>query len=98
MNNKKTPADFATTSALTILNTIVAVTALSGFASNIIPKANAQQSDETVYNAEIQQSQNGSLTNAWTNTNGRVNTSCYSFRGQISPSTDDSDTYTDSDS
>jgi hypothetical protein len=98
MKNKKTPSDFATTSGLTILNTIVAVTALTGLTSNIIPKASAQQNDETVYNVETQKSQNGSITNLWTNTNGRVNTSCYSFPGQVSPSTDDSDTYSDSDS
>ena len=56
MNNKKTPANFATTSALSALNAIVAVTALTGIASSITSKAQALDNTQATYNAETQKS------------------------------------------
>ena len=56
MNNKKTPANFATTSALSALNAIVAVTALTGIASSMISKAQATDQNQSGYNTESQKS------------------------------------------
>jgi hypothetical protein len=56
MNNKKTPANFATTSALSAVNAIVAVTALTGIASSITSKAQASDNTQATYNAETQKS------------------------------------------
>jgi hypothetical protein len=56
MNNKKTPANFATTSALSAVNAIVAVTALTGIASNMISKAQAADNNKAGYSTESQKS------------------------------------------
>ena len=56
MNNKKTPANFATTSALSAVNAIVAVTALTGIASSMAPKAQASDNTQATYNTETQKS------------------------------------------
>jgi len=56
MNNKKTPANFATTSALSAVNAIVAVTALTGIASSMTSKAQASDNTQPTYNAETQKS------------------------------------------
>ena len=53
MNNKKTPANFATISAV---NAIVAVTALAGIASSLASKAQASDNTQATYNAETQKS------------------------------------------
>ena len=97
MNNKKTPANFATTSALSALNAIVAVTALTGIASSITPTVKAETANDLSYNAETQMAQQGSMTNLWTNTNGTSQTSSYTYRGQYAPGPDDNNGYSDSD-
>lgn len=56
MNNKKTPANFATTSALSAVNAIVAVTALTGIASSMASKAQASDNTQATYNTETQKS------------------------------------------
>ena len=56
MNNKKTPANFATTSALSAVNAIVAVAALTGIASSMTSKAQASDNTQPTYNAETQKS------------------------------------------
>ena len=56
MNNKKTPANFATTSALSAVNAIVAVTALTGIASSMASKAQASDNTQAAYNTETQKS------------------------------------------
>jgi len=56
MNNKKTPANFATTSALSAVNAIVAVAALTGIASSMISKAQATDQTQSGYNTESQKS------------------------------------------
>ena len=97
MNNKKTPANFATTSALSALNAIVAVTALTGIASSITPKVQAEMNNDLTYNAETQMAQQGSMPNLWTNTSGTSQTSSYTYKGQYAPGPDDNNGYTDSD-
>jgi len=56
MNNKKTPANFATTSALSAVNAIVAVAALTGIASSMTSKAQASDNTQATYNTETQKS------------------------------------------
>lgn len=92
---KKTPADFAATPAYNALQAVVALTALTGMASNMIPKAQAADSTQPSYNAESQKSQLGSLTNVYTSTNGNIQTSSRGSFGIIS--SDDNNGYTDSD-
>lgn len=94
---KKTPADFATTPAYNALQTLVAVAALSGLASNMTATAQAADQDGFNYNAETQKGQLGSMTNLFTNTSGNQQTSSKTFDGQIFPSTDDNNSFTDSD-
>lgn len=96
MNNKKTPADFATTPAYNALQALVAATALTGLASHMIPKAQAATDHQFNYNAETQKAQLGSMTNLFTNTSGNVQTSSRGFGGYIG--NDDNNGYTDTDS
>lgn len=96
MNTKKTPADFATTPAYNALQALVAATALTGLASNMIPKATAATDHQFNYNAETQKAQLGSMTNLYTNTSGNVQTSSRGLGGYIG--NDDNNGYTDSDS
>ncbi|NBX88597.1 MAG: hypothetical protein EBQ86_00670 [Betaproteobacteria bacterium] len=94
-NNKKTPADFASTPAYNALQALVAATALTGLASNMIPKVSAATDNHFNYNAETQKAQLGSMTNLFTNTNGNVQTSSRGFGGYIG--NDDNNGYTDTD-
>ena len=96
MNTKKTPVDFATTPATNALQALVAATALTGLASNMIPKATAATDHQFNYNAETQKAQLGSMTNLYTNTSGNVQTSSRGLGGYIG--NDDNNGYTDSDS
>jgi hypothetical protein len=96
MNTKKTPVDFATTPAYNALQALVAATALTGLASNMIPKATAATDHQFNYNAETQKAQLGSMTNLYTNTSGNVQTSSRGIGGYIG--NDDNNGYTDSDS
>lgn len=92
---KKTPADFAAAPAHNALQVVVALTALAGIASNMIPKAQAADASQATYSAETQKSQLGSLTNVYTSTNGNIQTSSRGYGGFIS--SDDNNGYTDSD-
>lgn len=56
MNNKKTPADFASTTALNAVNAVVAVTALAGMAANLVPAAHAADDSQATYNPAVQKS------------------------------------------
>lgn len=56
MNNKKTPADFASTTALNAVNAVVAVTALAGMAANMTHTAHAADSVLASYNPVTQKS------------------------------------------
>lgn len=94
---KKTPADFIATPAYNALQAVVAVTALAGVASNMIPKANASTKEEFTYNTATQKAQLGSMTNLFTSTSGNIQTSSRTYSGQYAPSTDDSNYYTDND-
>jgi hypothetical protein len=94
---KKTPAEFAATPAYNALQALVAVAALSGLASNMTAKAQATEQEGFKYNAETQKGQLGALTNLYTNTNGNQQTSSKTFQGQIFPSNDDNNSFTDSD-
>jgi hypothetical protein len=92
---KKTPSDFATTPAHNALQVVVALTALAGMSSNLIPKAQAADADQATYNAETQKSLLGSMTNRYTSTNGNIQTSSRGFGGYVG--NDDNNGYTDSD-
>jgi hypothetical protein len=93
MNNKKTPANFATTSALSALNAIVAVTALTGIASSMASKAQASDSNQAGYNMESQKSldTNGLEMTTYTT----VSTQSFVPGGGMGTSNDDSKTTTD---
>ena len=93
MNNKKTPANFATTSALSAVNAIVAVTALTGIASSMASKAQASDNTQATYNTETQKSlgTNGLELTTYTT----VSTQSFVPGGGIGPSNDDSKTSTD---
>jgi hypothetical protein len=95
MHTKKTPADFAANPSHNALQALVALTALAGIASNMVPKAQAADSHQFSYNAETQKAQLGSLTNLYTNTSGNVQTSSRGSFGIIG--NDDNNGYTDSD-
>ena len=56
MNNKKTPADFASTPALKAVNALVAITALAGMATNMAPAAHAADDSKATYNPATQKS------------------------------------------
>ena len=92
---KKTPSDFATTPAHNALQVVVALTALAGMSSNLIPKAQAADADQAPYNVETQKSLLGSSTNRYTSTNGNIQTSSRGFGGYVG--NDDNNGYTDSD-
>ena len=92
---KKTPSDFATTPAHNALQVVVALTALAGMSSNLIPKAQAADADQATYNVETQKSLLGSMTNRYTSTNGNIQTSSRGFGGYVG--NDDNNGYTDSD-
>jgi hypothetical protein len=92
---KKTPSDFATTPAHNALQVVVALTALAGMSSSLIPKAQAADADQATYNAETQKSLLGSMTNRYTSTNGNIQTSSRGFGGYVG--NDDNNGYTDSD-
>jgi putative salt-induced outer membrane protein YdiY len=92
---KKTPADFAATPAHNALQVVVALTALAGMTTNLVPKAQAADSDQATYNAETQKSLLGSMTNRYTNTSGNTQTSSRGIGGFIS--NDDNNGFSDSD-
>lgn len=56
MNNKKTPADFASTPAHKAVNALVAITALAGMAANMAPAAHAADDSQATYNPATQKS------------------------------------------
>ena len=56
MNNKKTPADFASAPAHKAVNALVAITALAGMAANMVPDAHAADNSQATYNPATQKS------------------------------------------
>lgn len=94
MNNKKTPADFASTPAHKAVHAIVATVAIVGIANSMVIPSKAVSQDSASYDTAAQKLNQNDIQNGYTygniQTSSRQGYGSYTYIGN-----DDNNSYTD---